>query len=326
MADPASETATGVPPRTVLLASPRAFCAGVERAIETVELALARFGPPVYVRRQIVHNTHVVADLAARGAVFVEELDEVPHESTVVFSAHGVAPAVHTAADERSLQVIDATCPLVAKVHAEARRSDARGEQILLIGHADHEEIEGTRGEAPSRTTIIENVDAARTVQVDDPNRVMCLTQTTLSLQETQRIIEVLRARFPALREPASDDICYATTNRQRALAAIAAESDLVLVLGSSNSSNSQRLAELARQSGTPTHLIDNADALHPDWLRDVRTIGVSAGASAPPGLVEDLVAALRLHGPVHQEERVAAKETVLFQPPSMPSARDGTR
>ncbi|SBW18514.1 4-hydroxy-3-methylbut-2-enyl diphosphate reductase 2 [Candidatus Protofrankia californiensis] len=253
--------------------------------------------------------------------MFVDELDDVPAGSTVVFAAHGVAPAVHTAAAAQHLQVIDATCPLVSKVHAEARRSDTRGEQILLIGHADHEEVEGTRGVAPSRTVVIEDVAAARTVEVNDPARVAYLTQTTLSVEETKQIVEVLRVRFPALREPASDDICYATTNRQRALAAIAAEADLVLVLGSTNSSNSQRLAELARHVGTPAYLIDDAEAVRPEWLHGAAVIGVTAGASAPPNLVEDLLNALRRLGPLQVQEHTVAEETVTFAPPQMPRA-----
>jgi 4-hydroxy-3-methylbut-2-enyl diphosphate reductase len=266
-------------PRTVLLAAPRSFCAGVERAIEIVEHALAQRGRPVYVRKQIVHNAHVVADLEARGAVFVDDLDAVPPGATVVFSAHGVSPAVRTQAGHRALRVIDATCPLVTKVHTEARRFAARGDTVLLVGHDGHEEVEGTLGEAPERTILVPDVAAAWTVEVPDPTRVSYLTQTTLAVDETEEIVAELRARFPALRGPASDDICYATTNRQHALTAIAGEADLVLVVGSANSSNSVRLVELARRGGTPAYLIDDAGDIRPEWLDGVRVVGLTAGA-----------------------------------------------
>jgi 4-hydroxy-3-methylbut-2-enyl diphosphate reductase len=305
--------ASPVPP-TVLLASPRSFCAGVERAIEIVEHALAQRGRPVYVRKQIVHNAHVVADLEARGAVFVDELDEVPPGATVVFSAHGVAPAVRSQAGKRSLRVIDATCPLVTKVHNEARRFAARGDTVLLIGHAGHEEVEGTLGEAAGSTVLVQDVAAARTVEVPDPARVSYLTQTTLAVDETAEIVEALRARFPALRGPGSDDICYATTNRQRALTAVAADADLVLVVGSANSSNSVRLVELARRGGTPAYLIDDAGGIRPEWLEGVRVVGLTAGASAPPRLVEEVVAAL---GPDTVVERMTATESIHFTLPA---------
>jgi 4-hydroxy-3-methylbut-2-enyl diphosphate reductase len=301
-------------PRTVLLAAPRSFCAGVERAVEIVERALAQRGRPVYVRKQIVHNAHVVADLEARGAVFVDELDEVPPDATVVFSAHGVSPDVRTQAGERSLRVIDATCPLVTKVHAEARRFAARGDTVLLIGHAGHEEVEGTLGEAPARTLLVQDVTDAWTVEVPDAERLSYLTQTTLAADETAEIIAALRARFPALRGPASDDICYATTNRQRALAAVAAEADVVLVVGSANSSNSVRLVELARRGGTPAYLIDDSADIEPDWLDGARVVGLTAGASAPPGLVDEVLAALE---PVTVIERATATESVLFTLPA---------
>jgi 4-hydroxy-3-methylbut-2-enyl diphosphate reductase len=297
----------------VLLAAPRSFCAGVERAIEIVERALAQRGRPVYVRKQIVHNAHVVADLETRGAVFVDELAEVPPGATVVFSAHGVSPAVRTEAAERNLSVIDATCPLVTKVHAEARRFAARGDTVLLVGHAGHEEVEGTLGEAPSQTILVADVAQARTVTVPDPSRVSYLTQTTLAVDETAEILAVLRSRFPALRGPASDDICYATTNRQESLSTVAAEADLVLVVGSTNSSNSVRLVELARRAGKPAYLIDDAGDIRPEWLEGVRTVGVTAGASAPPRLVDEVVAAL---GPDTVLERETATESIRFTLP----------
>ncbi|MFI7675656.1 4-hydroxy-3-methylbut-2-enyl diphosphate reductase [Actinophytocola sp. NPDC049390] len=299
-------------PHTVLLAAPRSFCAGVERAIEIVEHALAQRGRPVYVRKQIVHNARVVADLERRGAVFVDELTHVPRGATVVFSAHGVSPAVRAEAGGRHLHVVDATCPLVTKVHAEARRFAGRGDTVLLIGHAGHEEVEGTLGEAPDDTILVENVEQARTVTV--PERVSYLTQTTLSVDETARIVGVLRARFPKLAGPASDDICYATTNRQQALSTVAERSDLVLVIGSANSSNSVRLVELAERAGTPAHLIDDAGDIRPEWLDGVRTVGLTAGASAPPELVDEVVAALR---PVRVLEHRTATEDIRFTLPS---------
>jgi 4-hydroxy-3-methylbut-2-enyl diphosphate reductase len=301
-------------PYTVLLASPRSFCAGVERAVEIVERALDQRGRPVYVRKQIVHNAHVVADLESRGAVFVDELDEVPPGSTVVFSAHGVSPEVRGRAGLRELRVIDATCPLVTKVHAEARRFAGRGDTVLLVGHAGHEEVEGTLGEAPGRTLLVEDVAGARTVEVPDPQRVSYLTQTTLAADETEQIVAVLRSRFPALRGPASDDICYATTNRQRALDAVAAEADVVFVVGSANSSNSVRLVELARRGGTPAYLIDDASDIQPEWLAGAAVVGLTAGASAPPGLVDEVLAALE---PVTVIERATATESVRFTLPA---------
>ncbi|HEX2131804.1 MAG TPA: 4-hydroxy-3-methylbut-2-enyl diphosphate reductase [Actinophytocola sp.] len=298
---------------TVLLAAPRSFCAGVERAVEIVEHALAQRGRPVYVRKQIVHNAHVVADLEARGTVFVDELDEVPAGATVVYSAHGVSPAVRAEATRRGLDVIDATCPLVTKVHTEARRFAARGDTVLLVGHAGHEEVEGTLGEAPERTVLVQDVAGARTVEVPDPERVSYLTQTTLAVDETEEILAVLRKRFPALRGPASDDICYATTNRQEALASVAADADLVLVVGSTNSSNSVRLVELARRGGTPAHLIDDVSDLRPEWLAGVRVVGLTAGASAPPRLVDEVIATL---APTEVVERETATETIHFTLP----------
>jgi 4-hydroxy-3-methylbut-2-en-1-yl diphosphate reductase len=303
--------------RLVLLASPRSFCAGVERAIAVVEQLLARRGGPIYVRKQIVHNSHVVADLQARGAVFVDELEAVPDGATVVFSAHGVSPAVRSEAADRRLEAIDATCPLVTKVHAEARRFAARGDTVILIGHAGHEEVEGTLGEAPDQTVLVQTAEEVADLEVADPARVSYLTQTTLAVDETTEVVEALRARFPALRGPASEDICYATTNRQHALKAIAAESDLVLVVGSMNSSNSLRLVELARRHNTPSYLIDGPSDIRPEWLDGVRVVGLSAGASAPPRLVDAVIVALAELGPVTVVEHETTRETVHFTLPS---------
>lgn len=303
--------------RTILLASPRSFCAGVERAIEVVEQLLERRGRPVYVRKQIVHNTHVVAELESRGAVFVDELDAVPEGATVVFSAHGVSPAVREEADRRGLDVIDATCPLVTKVHAEARRYAARGDTVLLIGHAGHEEVEGTMGEALGRTLLVETVEDVARLEVEDPTRVSYLTQTTLAVDETTAILDALRNKFRGLRGPEAADICYATTNRQESLAAIAEESDLVLVVGSTNSSNSRRLVELALKRGTPAHLIDDASDIDAHWLDGVRVIGLTAGASAPPRLVEGVIDWIREFGPVEVVEREHTQETIHFTLPS---------
>lgn len=303
--------------RTILLASPRSFCAGVERAIEVVEQLLVRRSHPIYVRKQIVHNTHVVAELESRGAVFVDELDAVPDGATVVFSAHGVSPAVRDEADRRGLDVIDATCPLVTKVHAESRRYAARGDTVILIGHAGHEEVEGTMGEAPDRTVLVETVEDVARLEVEDPDRVSYLTQTTLAVDETTAILDALRNKFRGLKGPEAADICYATTNRQQALAAIAAESDLVLVVGSTNSSNSRRLVELAHKHGTPAYLIDDASGVEVDWLAGVRTVGLTAGASAPPRLVDGVIEWLREFGPVDVVEREITQETIHFTLPS---------
>ncbi len=303
--------------RTVLLAAPRSFCAGVERAIEVVERMLHGADRPVYVRKQIVHNRHVVADLETRGAVFVEELDEVPDGATVVFSAHGVAPQVRDDAAARGLRVVDATCPLVTKVHAEARRFAGRGDTVVLVGHAGHEEVDGTLGEAPDRMVLVESAADVAALRVEDPDRVSYLTQTTLAADEVAEVVDALRDRFPALRGPGSDDICYATTNRQEAVAAVARDADLLLVVGSANSSNSVRLVELARRLGTPAHRIDDASELRPEWLTGARVIGLSAGASAPPHLVEEVIAALRALGPLTVRERRVAAEHQQFSLPS---------
>ena len=303
-------------PRTVLLASPRAFCAGVERAIEIVELALVRYGAPVYVRRQIVHNTHVVAELETKGAVFVSELDAVPDGACVVFSAHGVAPQVRDDAARRGLDVIDATCPLVAKVHGQVRRFAAAGDTVVLIGHAGHDEVTGTMGEAPASIVLVESETDAATVTVPDPERVSYVTQTTLSVSETERIIAVLRERFPRLRGPAVEDICYATSNRQSALARVAHRAQLVLVVGSANSSNSRRLVELADGAGAEARLIEDVDDIDLRWLEGVSVVGLTAGASAPPHLVEAVVTFLGGLGPVVVEEDIAVVEDVTFSLP----------
>ena len=303
-------------PRRVLLAGPRSFCAGVERAISIVEVALQRYPHPIYVRRQIVHNAHVVADLERQGAVFVEELDEVPDGTTVVFSAHGVAPAVREEAARRELNVIDATCPLVTKVHSEAKRFVGRGDTVLLVGHAGHDEVEGTMGEAPERIVLVQDVDEAERVSVPDPQRVAFTLQTTLAMDDAAEIVDVLRRRFPAIESSPTDDICYATTNRQRAVGAIAADCDVLLVVGSTNSSNSLRLIEVANRLGTPAHLVDDATQVRPEWLENASTIGISAGASAPPRLVDEMVATLRALGPVEVLERSVAVEDLTFAMP----------
>jgi 4-hydroxy-3-methylbut-2-en-1-yl diphosphate reductase len=302
--------------RQVLLAAPRSFCAGVERAIEIVERVLETHGPPVYVRRQIVHNAHVVGSLAGRGAVFVEELDEVPDGSVVVFSAHGVAPAVRAEASRRGLGVIDATCPLVTKVHTEARRFADQGYQVVLIGHAGHDEVEGTLGEAPGKVVLAETAEDVAALRPASDERVAYLMQTTLAVDEARSVADALRARFPGARGPGSDDICYATTNRQRAVRDIAAAADVVLVVGSANSSNSVRLVETAQRAGTQAYLVDDVSQIELSWLAGTRVVGLTAGASAPPALVDEVIAALRGLGNVEVEERVTATESVSFSLP----------
>jgi 4-hydroxy-3-methylbut-2-enyl diphosphate reductase len=302
--------------RRVLLAGPRSFCAGVERAIEIVEKLLQQQGPPVYVRKQIVHNTHVVADLERRGAVFVDELDQVPDGACVVFSAHGVSPAVRADADRRGLATVDATCPLVSKVHVEARRFAAEGYLVALIGHAGHEEVEGTLGEAPEAMALVETAEDVTRLRPPDPAKVAYLMQTTLAVDEAEEVAGALRERFPAARAPGSDDICYATTNRQQAVRAVAAESDLVLVAGSANSSNSVRLVETAQRAGVPAHLIDGPADIELGWLAGVSTVGLSAGASAPPAVVGEIIAALAGLGPVEVHERVTTTESIHFSLP----------
>lgn len=308
--------AAAIDDRRVLLAEPRSFCAGVDRAIEVVERALAMYDEPVYVRKQIVHNAHVVADLQRRGAVFVDELDQVPKGAPVVFSAHGVSPAVRDAASSSGLDVIDATCPLVTKVHSEVRRFADRGDTVIFIGHAGHEETEGTMGERPARTVIVETAADAEKVVVDDPSRVTYLVQTTLSVHDVNSIVDVLRRRFPDLKAPPSDDICYATTNRQEALTAVAERADTVLVIGSSNSSNSRRLVETAQRLGARSYLIDDASDIDLRWLRGARRVAITAGASAPPDLVDGVIDALRGIGPVEVETHRATTENVHFNLP----------
>jgi len=303
--------------RRVLLAKPRGYCAGVDRAVQTVEIALELYGAPVYVRKQIVHNSHVVASLEARGAVFVEEAGEVPEGAVVVFSAHGVAPQVRAEAAGRGLRVIDATCPLVTKVHNEARRFAARGYDIVLIGHAGHEEVAGTTGEAPGHIRLVDGPQDAAAARVRDPAKVAWLSQTTLSVDETQQTVAALRARFPLLADPPSDDICYATQNRQAAVKAIAAGAELVLVVGSPNSSNSVRLVEVARDAGAgAAYLVEDASALRPQWLDGVRTVGLTSGASVPEDLVAGMLAALADAGFTQVEEVEAVPERMQFALP----------
>lgn len=306
--------------KRVVLAAPRGYCAGVDRAVVTVEKALDLYGPPVYVRKQIVHNRHVVEDLEARGAIFVEELAEVPEGSIVVFSAHGVSPAVHAEAAARGLKTIDATCPLVTKVHHEARRFADQGMQILLIGHEGHEEVEGTTGEAPDHITLVEHPDDVASVEVADPARVAWLSQTTLSVDETWETVTRLREKFPLLMDPPSDDICYATQNRQSAVKQIAADADLVIVVGSRNSSNSVRLVEVALEAGAKaSYRVDNASEIDPAWLVGVGSVGVTSGASVPDELVQGVVAYLEARGfPPAVEERLTEENLVFALPPEL--------
>lgn len=303
--------------KRVLLAAPRGYCAGVDRAVVTVEKALNLYGAPVYVRKQIVHNKHVVSTLEKKGAIFVEETDQVPEGAIVVFSAHGVSPQVHQIAAQRNLKTIDATCPLVTKVHQEARRFASDDYDILLIGHEGHEEVEGTAGEAPSHVHLIDGFDDVAKVKVRDENKVAWLSQTTLSVDETLATVAKLRERFPNLMDPPSDDICYATQNRQIAIKQIAPQADLVLVVGSKNSSNSVRLVEVAKEYGAKNaYLIDYADEVSEEWLRDVTTIGVTSGASVPELLVKDLLDWLAKHGYKDVETVTAMEEHLLFAIP----------
>ena len=302
--------------RRVLLAKPRGYCAGVDRAVQAVEMSLDKFGPPVYVRRQIVHNTHVVAELEKRGAIFVTEVDEVPAGAVVVFSAHGIAPEVRLDAEQRGLRAIDATCPLVTKVHNEARRFAAKDYDILLVGHAGHEEVVGTSGEAPDRVRLVDGAEGAANVQVTDPSRVVWLSQTTLSVDETAETVSALRERFPNLMDPHSDDICYATQNRQAAVKVIAAESDLVIVVGSPNSSNSVRLVEVAKDHGAPAYLVDDASEVDERWLDGVTTVGVTSGASVPEELVTAVLGRLADCGFGTVEEVEAVPENTTFALP----------
>ena len=305
--------AAAVRPRQVLMASPRSFCAGVERAIEIVELALQRHGAPVYVRKQIVHNKTVVAELERKGAIFVDELDEVPDGANVVFSAHGVAPEVREEARRRGLAAVDATCPLVAKVHAEARRFAADGYLVALIGHAGHEEVEGTLGEAPASMALVESEADIAGLKPADPGKVAYLMQTTLAADEAGSMVDAILDRFPAARGPGSDDICYATTNRQRSVRAIAADADVVLVVGSANSSNSLRLVETAQRAGTTAYLVDSAEDVELGWLAGAATVGITAGASAPPAMVGQIVTALSGLGTIETKEIVVTTEAVQF-------------
>ncbi len=299
-----------------MLASPRGFCAGVDRAIEIVELALEVYGPPVYVRHEIVHNRHVVDSLRAKGAVFVDDLADVPPGSRLVFSAHGVSPQVRSEARDRGFQTVDATCPLVTKVHLEALRFARNGDEIILVGHRGHVEVEGTLGHAPERMHLVETVEDAEKVQVRNPERLGVLTQTTLSVDDTRDILEVLRRRFPAVRTPSKDDICYATQNRQNAVKAIAGDADLVLVVGAASSSNSSRLVEVAESLGAHAVLIEDAEGLDPAWLDGVRAVGVTAGASAPEALVQGVLDRLRELGCGEVENVSIVEEDVTFTLP----------
>jgi 4-hydroxy-3-methylbut-2-enyl diphosphate reductase len=303
-------------PEKLLLAAPRGYCAGVDRAVQTVERALDLYGAPVYVRKEIVHNKHVVEQLRERGAVFVDQETEVPEGETVVFSAHGVAPSVHHNAESRSLRTIDATCPLVTKVHVEARKFAEQGYTIVLVGHAGHEEVEGTMGEAPDSIVLIETEADVDALEVEDPDRVAYISQTTLSVDETNTIIARLRERFPNITGPRTDDICYATTNRQAAVRQMARECDLVLVIGSANSSNSNRLVEVARDHGAASHLIDNEAEVREEWLEGARVVGITSGASAPEDLVQRLVDFFRARGTEDVSEFEVVQEDVRFMLP----------
>ena len=303
--------------KRVLLAAPRGYCAGVDRAVITVEKALALYGAPVYVRKQIVHNIHVVASLEAKGAIFVDETDEVPEGKTVVFSAHGVSPLVHEQAAARNLKTIDATCPLVTKVHHEVRRFAGEGSEILLIGHHDHEEVEGTAGEAVGQVRIVDGLEGARTVQPTPGKNLVWLSQTTLSVDETLESVAILKERFPDIKAPPSDDICYATQNRQEAIKAIAPQSDLVIVVGSVNSSNSVRLVEVALEYGAKaSYLVDYAEQMQDEWFEGVETIGLTSGASVPEILVTDVLKSLAEMGFKDVKEVTAAEESLLFALP----------
>jgi 4-hydroxy-3-methylbut-2-en-1-yl diphosphate reductase len=316
MASSAEGTTVKRGPKKVLLAAPRGYCAGVDRAVQAVEHALDLYGPPIYVRKEIVHNKHVVQELSKRGAIFVDQETEVPEGEMVVFSAHGVAPAVHENAAARQLRTIDATCPLVTKVHVEARKFAAQGYTIILIGHAGHEEVEGTTGEAPESIVLVQSAEEVDDLEIDDPEKVAFITQTTLSVDETNEIIDRLRERFPKIVSPKSDDICYATTNRQIAVKQLARECDLVLVIGSTNSSNSNRLVEVAREHGAASHLIDNHLQVRDQWLEGVETVGITSGASAPEELVERLVDLFRERGAEEVSELRTVEEDVRFMLP----------
>ena len=301
----------------VVLAQPRGFCAGVERAIEIVERALAKWGPPIYVRHEIVHNRHVVEDLRARGAVFVDELDEIPPGSMTVFSAHGMARRVEEVAAERGLPVIDATCPLVAKVHAEGRRYAAQDREVVLIGHAGHAEVVGTIGQIPGRVHLVQDAGDVAALEVGSPDRLAYVTQTTLSVDDTRGIIAALQARFPAIVGPDVRDICYATQNRQQAVRELASQVDVILVVGSRNSSNSNRLREIGQDLGKPSYLVDDAGALRPEWFAGVGAVGLTAGASAPETLVQGVLQGLRGFGEVDVRTLAGVAEDVRFKFPA---------
>lgn len=300
----------------VILAQPRGFCAGVERAIDIVERALKKYGPPIYVRHEIVHNKHVVEQLRAKGVVFVEELDEVPPGVVTIFSAHGVARSVEDVAAEKDLPVIDATCPLVSKVHIEGRKYAAQGREVILIGHAGHPEVEGTVGQIPGTVHVISTVADARALEVSDPDKLAYVTQTTLSLDDTRGVVDALKERFPAIAGLDTKDICYATQNRQRAVRVLAEQCDLLLVVGAANSSNSNRLREIGELMGVPSYLINDARELDPAWLEGKENVGVTAGASAPEVLVEGLIDALRAHGAEGLTVLEGVEETVRFRLP----------
>jgi 4-hydroxy-3-methylbut-2-enyl diphosphate reductase len=300
----------------VILAQPRGFCAGVERAIEIVERAIDKFGAPVYVRHEIVHNRHVVESLRAKGANFVDELDEVPAGGITIFSAHGVAQSIEKAAAERGLPVIDATCPLVSKVHIEGRRYAAQDRTVILIGHAGHPEVEGTMGQIPGGVRLVSTVEDVAKLEVPDPDKLAYVTQTTLSVDDTRTIIEALRARFPSIAGPDTKDICYATQNRQRAVRELARVVDVLLVVGSPNSSNSNRLAEIGKELGVPSYLIEDATALNPDWIAGKNAIGITAGASAPDSLVTELIEALHQYGEIELSTLPGVDENVRFRLP----------
>jgi 4-hydroxy-3-methylbut-2-en-1-yl diphosphate reductase len=302
--------------KTILLLKPRGFCAGVVRAIDIVQIALDTFGPPIYVRKEIVHNRHVVEDLRAKGAIFVDQIDEVTEGERVIYSAHGVAPEVRDASKGRNLRVIDATCPLVTKVHVEAIKFAKEGYALILIGHLNHDEIIGTLGEAPGVTQVVSSPEAVADLEVPDPNRVAYLTQTTLSLDEAKDIIEALKKKFPNIKGPHAQDICYATENRQVAVKNVAKQADLVLVVGSENSSNSNRLVEVAQNLSTSSYLIENCGAIKSEWLKDVNTVALTAGASAPEHLVEETIDFLRDRGFSNLEEVEVVPENVRFALP----------
>jgi 4-hydroxy-3-methylbut-2-en-1-yl diphosphate reductase len=307
----------------VVLAQPRGFCAGVERAIDIVEKALETYGPPVYVRHEIVHNRHVVDSLRAKGAVFVEELDEVPEGKIAIFSAHGVSKTVEMDAESRHLQVIDATCPLVSKVHVEGRRYASQDREVILIGHAGHPEVEGTMGQVPGGVQLISNAGEVDKLTVKDPNKLAYVTQTTLSVDDTREVIEALKRRFPAIVGPDTKDICYATQNRQRAVRQLSEQVDMILVIGAPNSSNSNRLREIAEELGVRSHLIENAGQLDPKWLDGVRSVGVTAGASAPDVLVQEVVAKLRDLKQISLSVMEGIAENVKFRLPPQLEAHD---